>query len=660
MELEKSRVYLSMTLVVLWVFIFILNENHFSQGISVLMLTVFYLIGLSLVYVLNDKTEYNISIIFHSYAYPVIITSVFILAQVVLSRLFDINLGRIVEYGSNRIAFGYLNFDYSFLSLYVISIIYIYIFNIFKNRKFDYFSFIITIFLMIASFLTTARTGLIALAFSLPVVALLKPKVSKIKTLNLNKTIFKVLIIAGLTIAIVFFGLSSRGADSSGRLTSYYKALKDSMDHILIGNGLSYPVDGMRPHNMLIQTLSQMGIIVTIFTGVYFAKLTNIVRKQSYIIFSSIILCFLGFMFIPDFILSRFFIVLLMIGLISKPVKAKKSIAHLLSSGGISGAEKVAISIIENYADDIESVYASPNGEIEKLLQDKKINHVNTECNNLLRYVIKNDVDIIHAHDFKASFKTALLFPTRFTITHIHQNPSWLKSFNIKSLSFLVVSWLSSRVVFVSRTAFDDFIFKKLISEKVVIALNYVDSSQVLLGAKEKADSVDLLYVGRLEDVKGVLLLPSIMYEMKDDSLTLGIVGDGTLRETLENSFKELNLIDRVKFYGYQENPYKYMNSSKLLIMPSKIEGFGLTAVEANVLGKPVVGRRIGGLIDIIEDKGGILCENDNDFAPAIEKALNSKSLYEQLSKMASCSSKEFTNSVSWKNMIDNNFTYYS
>ncbi|KLD58645.1 hypothetical protein WP50_24750 [Lactiplantibacillus plantarum] len=48
--------------------------------------------------------------------------------------------------------------------------------------------------------------------------------------------------------------------------------------------------------------------------------------------------------------------------------------------------------------------------------------------------------DIIHAHDFKASFLVNLLFNNIPIITHIHQAPKWQTSYNWKSIAFQYIA----------------------------------------------------------------------------------------------------------------------------------------------------------------------------------------------------------------------------
>ncbi|WP_262343156.1 glycosyltransferase, partial [Lactiplantibacillus plantarum] len=60
------------------------------------------------------------------------------------------------------------------------------------------------------------------------------------------------------------------------------------------------------------------------------------------------------------------------------------------------------------------------------------------------RAILALQPDIIHAHDFKASFLVNLLFHHVPIITHIHQAPAWQTSVNWKSLAFQYIGNKSS------------------------------------------------------------------------------------------------------------------------------------------------------------------------------------------------------------------------
>ena len=89
-------------------------------------------------------------------------------------------------------------------------------------------------------------------------------------------------------------------------------------------------------------------------------------------------------------------------------------ILHVLASNKFSGAENVACQIIKMFSDrepGIEMAYCSPKGEIEQALNKEKIDYYPLKKLNKreLKRVIKTfKPDIIHAHDMRASFYSAI------------------------------------------------------------------------------------------------------------------------------------------------------------------------------------------------------------------------------------------------------------
>jgi glycosyltransferase involved in cell wall biosynthesis len=100
-----------------------------------------------------------------------------------------------------------------------------------------------------------------------------------------------------------------------------------------------------------------------------------------------------------------------------------------------------------------------------------------------------------------------------------------------------------------------------------------------------------LLGCGRLEEQKGfsyfIEALPEIQEVYPDAQIVL--LGDGTLREDLEKQAKELHINDSVHFFGFVDNPYKYMRAADVFVLSSLWEGFGNVVVEALACGTPII-----------------------------------------------------------------------
>lgn len=127
-----------------------------------------------------------------------------------------------------------------------------------------------------------------------------------------------------------------------------------------------------------------------------------------------------------------------------------------------------------------------------------------------------------------------------------------------------------------------------------------------------------LLFVGRLTEKKGVQYLIDAMALVRVEipEAKLLIVGHGELEQKLKKQVEDLGLHEVVLFTGGLVNKElpAYYASADIFIGPSiqtvdgDSEGFGLTFVEAAMSGCLVIGSRVGGIEDIIEDgKNGFL-----------------------------------------------------
>lgn len=84
-------------------------------------------------------------------------------------------------------------------------------------------------------------------------------------------------------------------------------------------------------------------------------------------------------------------------------------------------------------------------------------------------------------------------------------------------------------------------------------------------------------------------LLRAMAIYRRTGSGRLLILGDGPLRESLEELARDLHLTDAVDFVGFQSNPLPWFRCSDAFVLSSRVEGFGIALAEAMACGTQVI-----------------------------------------------------------------------
>lgn len=155
---------------------------------------------------------------------------------------------------------------------------------------------------------------------------------------------------------------------------------------------------------------------------------------------------------------------------------------------------------------------------------------------------------------------------------------------------------------------------KRFGAEDILTVPNGVDMAEFIPMGKEKArKKLDIppgksmvVCVARLVPVKGIdyLIRAIALLSQLNNRISLLVIGDGPQRSDLEKLASELGLRDKVKFLGalpHEQIPL-YLNAADIFVQPSLHEGLGIALIEAMSCGIPVVGTRVDGILDIIED----------------------------------------------------------
>lgn len=163
--------------------------------------------------------------------------------------------------------------------------------------------------------------------------------------------------------------------------------------------------------------------------------------------------------------------------------------------------------------------------------------------------------------------------------------------------------------------------FFKIKEKKLCTIYNPVDIKSLLTIEedytfdKEFSDYFNIVTMGRLTYQKGQW---NLIYAIKDivvqyPKVRLYILGDGELKNELEELVKKLELEEHVFFLGFISNAHKFLRQCDLFVLTSLFEGLGNVLLEAMALGLPVISTDCkSGPREIIAPNSNIksVCEN--------------------------------------------------
>ena len=342
----------------------------------------------------------------------------------------------------------------------------------------------------------------------------------------------------------------------------------------------------------------------------------------------------------------------------------KNNILHISRTMDIGGAERIVYQLSSDLKDEFNSVHvASTGGLWESELAAQGIQH-----HKILDIDSKNPVTVL-----KLLFSIHQIIKQKgITIVHTHHR---MAAFYIRLLKLVhpkLIHVYTAHNVFKDKLPLYGFALKNAKSVAVGEAVNknlkedvgITDSRVIYNGVvlKETDDQVDEIIsyggiklgcIARLSEQKGLTYLLDAMSLLTVKDIRLFIVGDGELRNELENKVKELDLQDSVTFLGYRKDIVECINSFDFCVLPSVFEGFGLVAIEAFMNSKTLVATAIPGLNEVVTNENGVLvpAKDPAALASAIDKLATDATLRQELASQAK---KDYENRFSYSMFLEN------
>ena len=272
--------------------------------------------------------------------------------------------------------------------------------------------------------------------------------------------------------------------------------------------------------------------------------------------------------------------------------------------------------------------------------------HILTFPFEFKRKVCELDLDIIHFHQLRAVRRLLPLLPKQaprpmYVFTEHSPRPhsiaSWYNSYVLKMLDEIIVVSKSQQNVIAEQLS--------LSRERLRVLYNGIDLSKYSPPKENRAknEQKTVVLAGRVVPDKGhetfIEAAEAVLSQRKD--IRFCICGEienvpekqKTYIQKLKTRIKQLGRQNDIVFEGFVADVAQYFRSADLVVVPSKIEPFGLVAAEAMACAAPVVVSNAGALPEVVDNgKAGLIVPVDDadSLAEAINKVLDNQSATEQ------------------------------
>lgn len=315
------------------------------------------------------------------------------------------------------------------------------------------------------------------------------------------------------------------------------------------------------------------------------------------------------------------------------------NILHIISAPASGGAEiyvKDLAKTLSNQGHHIHVGFLSHANDIgrdetyEKLfLEDLKRSNVHTFfIGNKARkmpwlgivrvrdYIVKNNIDIYHAHlTYGAIFATGLDIPVIYTQHSIKPRlkKAFYPIFNHLITQYVGISEICSKAL-ISYTA-----------QKVITINNGVSENKFKGYIKERSlpeKNITIAMVGRLNEAKDYFtMLESLLFLNPEilSRIRILVAGEGDLnyKSSLLKFINENNLQNTVELVGLKNDIVNFLYNSDIFLMTSAWEGLPISLIEATMSGLPCIITNVGGCAEVIEK-----CGNGIISPPSTPKAI--------------------------------------
>ncbi len=318
----------------------------------------------------------------------------------------------------------------------------------------------------------------------------------------------------------------------------------------------------------------------------------------------------------------------------------------------VAAGHKTIVACYFEHNDDMIERYRSVGAEVKLLSQDGcRPNGIISTAHFLwvsLRRLVKEvQPDVVHVQYMSPGTLPILIFrllgvPQIIVTTHTAAdiyNRNGLRVIKLLTKycidAFQCITLKAEEGYFGSSSLFDGALKQHFtIYNALPSHISIINKSKVINPHK-----ITLGVVSRLAKIKGMdLVIPAFNKAREQDSrLKLLIVGDGELRKQMEHQAKNSMFTSDIEFIGMkpQTELVNWYDKIDILLMPSRSEGFGLTAIEGMARGCVPVVANVGGLPEVVTDHISGLIHIPDNISDIVAKICDAIDNLDKLSKGA-------------------------
>lgn len=278
---------------------------------------------------------------------------------------------------------------------------------------------------------------------------------------------------------------------------------------------------------------------------------------------------------------------------------------------------------------------------------------------------IKSDVIVSSSHLFHDTIPLLFLKKKNSTfVTYIHHiiseqqrrgSSSLITNF-LEKISFYIIKKVNSIVFTDSEVNKASLIRKYNFKEKYVyvikngINLDFINSVRII-----RDPVYDICFCGRLDAKKGVYDLVDIIKKIKEyyPNILCAMIGQGVEKNNLERTIEDNNLGKNIQLLGFlrEKEKIEAMKLSKIFVLPSHEEGWGIVIGEAMACEIPVVVYKLKDIVGIWEDNvTWVECFDLSKFSDAIIELLKDENKRNTFIQRG----QKFAKTIDWGDILEN------